>query len=107
MTPIIFKRGQTFSAVLSLSVTIDDVPVPDLTGFTGVSQARRENGQLVETLTFGWADAASGQATIASAGTDAWPLGVIEIDAILTAPGGEKVATPTVTLKVIQGPTDV
>lgn len=40
-------------------------------------------------------------------GTDAWPLGAIEIDAILTAPGGEKVATPTVTLIVIQGPTDV
>ena len=94
------KRGDTFDMSGYSELTNGDAP--DLTGWTGASEVRDDDGLLIEALTFSWLDSSLGLCRVKSIDdTSAWPLGRLFFDIQLTTATGEIQSTPTVTLLVV------
>lgn len=97
-----FRRGMSFDAAYELTVTIADVAISDLTGFTGEAKLKPENDVAIN-LTFAWINAAARLATVTSGSTAAWPLGGAAVEVQLTAPSGAKIDVQPFTLKILKG----
>ena len=97
-----FRRGATFDAGYELTVEMADVPVLDLTGFTGAAKLKPENAGPID-LTFTWVNPALRRAAITAGPTAAWPLGGAWLEVQLTAPSGAKIDLPRVTLRIRNG----
>lgn len=97
-----FRRGATFDAGYEITVVMADVPVLDLTGFTGAAKLKPENAASIA-LTFTWVNPALRLAAITAGPTAAWPLGGAWLEVQLTAPSGAKIDVSPVTLRIKPG----
>ena len=97
-----FRRGTTFDAGYEITVTISDLLVPNLTGFTGAARLRPENAAPIA-LIFTWINAALRLAAITAGPTGAWPIGGAWLEVQLTSPSGAKIDLPPVTVRITKG----
>lgn len=95
------KRGDTFDRSGQITINVDGVHVPDLTGWAGAAQVRTRSGALIAAITFTWLDATQSLARIRAADTTGWPVGPAEIDIQLTSPAGDVVSTDTERLDIV------
>jgi hypothetical protein len=100
------KRGDTFDASGQLTVTDGGAPLPSLQGWTGRCQLRTATGQLIADLNFSWVDAAQRLCRLYAGSTQAWPLGLAELDIELTSSAGHVVSTQTTRIKIARGVTE-
>ena len=97
-----FRRGTTFDAAYELTVVISDLPVPDLTGFSGAAKLKPENAAPIN-LTFAWINPALRLAAITAGPTADWPLGGAWVEVQLTSPSGVIIDVEPVTLRIMKG----
>jgi hypothetical protein len=105
--PRIFKRGPDFNITLSLPTY---VVAGHFSTYTGTAQIRKyqdstEEG-LIADLVFEWIDPEDARSfTIKCTDTSDWPLGLAEMDVLLTGPGenGAKIGTGTVLIQITRG----
>lgn len=101
MSTYVFKRGQTFELSGEINIVEQGQPVLDLTGWTGRSQIRKPNGELIADLTFTWIDVSKRLCNIKYEGsTTDWPIGQAKTDILLIKPNGETVSTKTEFLEI-------
>ena len=97
-----FKTGDTFDISGILPVTVNGVPVTDFTGWATRCQLRTKTGKLIATLVTTWLNS-SGALRINFVGsTQAWPVGVAQIDVEVTTPAGDIISTTTNDIKIVQ-----
>ncbi len=102
--PRIFKRGPDFNVVLALPTYVAS---GFFTDYTGTAQIRRyqddsEEG-FIANIDFSWVDPVDARSfTLTNNDTADWPLGLAELDVVLTgpAPDNRKVGTAAVLLKI-------
>lgn len=104
---ISFKRGDTFKFAGTVSAVVGGVPTYDFSGWTVQAQLRaKPGGALIQQLDALWVNASTGAVTIEqSAASDAWPIGLAEMDLQFTAPSGDRTSTETVIFKIVDGVT--
>ena len=95
------KRGDTFD--LSGPVQVEDggQAVHDFTGWSVACQLRRVSGALVADADAQWLNAQQGLMRVRCANTQAWPLGLVDIDIQMTTPSGDVLSTPTEQIEVV------
>ncbi len=100
-----FKRGSTFTFLVELPSSVTD---GQFTGWTLKSQMRRQGNStpegLISTLTATWEDPAIAKVIrLHDAVTADWPIGVAEVDVLLTSPTGEKISSDTLYFDIMRG----
>lgn len=95
------KRGDTFELSGVIDVKHQGQIVPDLTGWVGKSQLRKQSGELIADLVFTWIDAAQRICNIKHEGSAAdWPICVAQMDIKMTSPDGYVVSTQTAEINI-------
>lgn len=101
MSTYVFKRGDTFELSGVIDVKNQGQTAPDLTGWTGKSQLRKQNGGLIANLVFKWVDATQRICNIKHDGSTAdWPICVAQMDIEMTSPDGHIVSTKTAEINI-------
>ena len=96
-----FKRGDTFEFTGAVDVKHQGQLVPDLTGWVGKSQLRKQNGLLIADLMFTWIDATQRICNIKHNGSTAdWAICVAQMDIEMTSPDGHIVSTQTTEINI-------
>lgn len=93
------KRGDTWRYIHFADIKDHTGVAVNLTGWTLSSQIR-VNDSLLATLTCSWTNVGAQEFQTYLADTTAWPLGLAEMDVQFTAPGGDIVSWPTVTIDI-------
>ena len=102
------KRGDTFEFSGVIDVKHQGQIVPDLTGWTGKSQLRKQSGELIADLVFAWIDAAQRICNLKHNGSTAdWPICVAQMDIEMTSPDGHIVSTQTTEINIAKDVTRV
>lgn len=96
------KKGATLSLAGVITATGSST-LPDFTGTVGTSQIRLLNDSLVDTLTVEWLDIATRSVKVYKKDTQAWPLGVAELDIKFTNTAGEVLFTSTQAVEIVKG----
>lgn len=95
-----FKRGDTFEFSGVIDVKHQGQLVPDLTGWTGKCQLRKQSGELIADLVFTWI-AAQRICNIKHNGSTAdWAICVAQMDIEMTSPDGHIVSTQTTEINI-------
>ena len=97
------KRGDTFEFSGVIDVKHQGQPVPDLTGWVGKSQLRKQSGELIADLVFAWIDAAQRIFNIKHNGSTAdWAVCLAQMDIEMTSPDGHIVSTQTTEINIVK-----
>ena len=95
------KRGDTFELSGVIDAKHQGQLVPDLTGWVGKSQLRKQSGVLIADLVFTWIDAAQRVCNIKHSGSTAdWPICAAQMDIEMTSPDGYVVSTQTAEINI-------
>ena len=95
------KRGDTFELSGVIDVKHQGQIVPDLTGWVGKSQLRKQSGELIADLVFSWIDATQRVCNIKHSGSTAdWPICAAQMDIEMTSPDGYVVSTQTAEINI-------
>ena len=95
------KRGDTFELSGVIDVKHQWQLVPDLTGWVGKSQLRKQSGELIADLVFSWINATQRVCNIKHSGSTAdWPICVAQMDIEMTSPDGHIVSTQTTDINI-------
>jgi hypothetical protein len=107
LTP--FKRGQSFTATLTLTAELNGLPVSDFTGWTGTAKLRQQStGAEIAALAFAWINPVLRKCVLTFAGsTAAWTPGKAVFDVRLVSPAGEVLFTPDVGFTIVEPQTRV
>ena len=103
---ITFKKTGTFHMSGQFTAFADNVAFTDMTGWTGQSELRTADGELVANLNFAWTDPTQRTFTLHVDDASGWALGIHNFDVLLTAPTAETVPTYTGQIHVIPGVTN-
>ena len=96
-----FKRGDTFDFSGVIDVKHKGQLGPDLTGWTGKCQLRKQSGELIADLVFTWIDATQRICNIKHNGSTAgWAICVAQMDIEMTSPDGHIVSTKTTEINI-------
>ena len=96
-----FKRGDTFEFSGVVDVKHQGQLVPDLTGWTGKCQLRKQSGELIADLVFTCIDATQRICNIKHNGSAAdWAICVAQMDIEMTSPDNHIVSTQTTEINI-------
>jgi hypothetical protein len=100
----IFKRGADFNVTMLLPSW---VTAGHFAGYTGSAQIRRLQDESVEglisTIDFEWLDPEDARAfRLSKSDTQAWPVGLAELDVMFTGPEDQKIVSETVMIKIVR-----
>jgi len=102
-----FKRGATFSPVVTYKTTDSSTNITSTVNLTGITISAKvasyDTGEVVEVLTVTKLNQSTntGKFTIASSDTSAWPLGVLTSDIKLTDASGNVIYSETFLIPVV------
>ena len=88
-------RGDTFSVAGEVEIKDSNGDrILDLTDWTGASQIRDENDELIAELTFTWVDATKSlMALVFEESTDEWKIGRLYTDVQFISPAGDIISS--------------